>query len=130
MKQIGNLKIEWGETTFVATYLGAVQINVREVIGCTEIGKHATVGRSLIIEGFLIPDGSLVKEESLPLAIPVAGNAERFRSVEVVFDKFAFAFWLCVFEETVVGTAGIVRIDYDFPLSIQTDRSPAADILD
>jgi hypothetical protein len=112
----------------VPSQLLAVQIDVRQVVGRPEVNKQPGVGPALVVKTFLVPDRAFVKQQTVCLAIPVAGHAQRFRSVEIVLDQIALRFWFCILEiavgarlVTIVVIAAFVRIDNGSPLTIETN---------
>ena len=65
LNEIGDFKVEGREATNVLTNLLTVEINVCLIVGCSKVNKEAGVGPSLVVEGFLVPDGAFVKEQLL-----------------------------------------------------------------
>jgi len=71
------------------------------------------------------------------LRIPVAGNLQRFRLVEVILDQFAFILSLGVLEIavitwliTIIVEARLVRIDDHLPLTVESSCLSALGISD
>ena len=65
----------------------AVEPDGRALRGGAELEKQAAVRAKRVVELALVPDRPLVIEQLGALRVPVAGNLERRRAGEVVFDE-------------------------------------------
>src|SRR6266496_5103402 len=113
----------------------AVQVYIRQVIGRSEINEQTCVIFLLIIERFLVPDRTLIEEQSLILRVPIAGHIYLFGSVEIIFDQVARAFGFCVLEVTVrtrliavIVIPSLVGVDNYLPPSVEVYRVTPCDI--
>ena len=82
-----------------------------------------------------IPDGAFVVVESIVLSVPVAGNGQRRRRVEVVLDPVTGMAWRVVAKEPAIvalfgnpDVAHLVRVDDDVPLAVERGAAALQDV--
>ena len=118
----------------------AVQAHDRLVVGCPEIQEGPSPGPGRGLELLPVPDRPLIEVQLRALGVPVAGDPQFGRRVEVVFDQLG-----PVGVETPVGEEGLgvrhrvaaviviprlILVDESLPVAVQGHLLPAADILD
>ena len=123
---IGHVVVERCKTADVVADFLTVYINVAIVVHCTEIEQRMATVLLGVIERFLVPDGTLVEEQSLRLRVPVARHIHGRCLVEVVLYQVFRPLHLCVLEESpavqvhaVVVVALLLHVDDVIPLAIE-----------
>src|SRR5215813_4217865 len=109
-----DLEVERREAPFVLTDLLAVEIDVSEIVGRTEVDEEARVRFALVVKRLLVPDGAFVKEQLVCLRVPIARNLQRSRVIKVILNQVARAFRLGVLEVTIVARLITVVIKAGF----------------
>src|SRR5271155_701756 len=77
----------------------------------------------------LVPNRAFIEEQFGALRIPVAGNIQYSRGIEVVFDKVTRSLGPGIFVEAH-ARAYFVRIHDGTPGPVEADAGPARDICD
>src|SRR5215469_17898935 len=83
----------------------------------------------------LIPDNSLVVEETLSLRIPVSRHSKTWRLCKVIFNQPAILLRLSIHEIAIfldhlmkIVNSAAIRVDDDAPVSVQCERCTVIDI--
>ena len=84
-KKPGNLDIEWGEATFVASQALAVKRDYGSMVDGSEIDEIPFALKGFRTEFGAVPDASLIIIELFVLGVPVSGDADVSGAVEAVF---------------------------------------------
>lgn len=105
------------------------------VVGGTDVEESAGAGGGVDDDAAPVPDGPLVVEEALVLGVPVAGDGEGGRCVEVVLDAFGGMPGAQVAVEApgVAGSedadvAHLVGVDDDVPGPVERDALAREDV--
>ena len=126
---VGDFEVEGRESAFMFAQGLPVEIDASEVVGGPEIDEDASVFPLVVGKRLLVPDRTFVKEQFLLLRVPVAGNIQDIRFIEIVFDELMLVFGLGVQVEAGVE-AGFVRIDDGLPCAIQADGGAVGNVVD
>ncbi len=131
----GHFEREWREAADMLTKRHTIESDDGVVVCRAEVKENPRAGFGLIVEGPLVPDGPLVEEKIGPLRVPVAGDVEQRRLVEIVFNQIALVLRMSVLVE--IGAArmlvkivrtNLVWIDNGSPPAVQADGVPRANI--
>ena len=116
----------------MASQLLAIEIDVRDVICRAKVNEETRVFFLLIFEGFLVPDSTFVKQQTVLLSVPIPRHVQGCGGVEVIFDQITLSLRPGIFEIAVgagliaiVKVAGFIRIDNRLPFAIKADSFSA-----
>ena len=135
MQLVSDFAIKGRESALVIAGLLAIHPNVREVIRSANMEKRPRTWLALILEVFLVPEGSFIEEQRVALGVPVTRNLQRLGFREVVLDQPAAGIRLLIAEISIsaglhaeVVIAVVVGIDDHVPVAIEADRSPVVGV--
>ena len=122
----GDLHGERSETADVGGQLLTVEEHTARVVGRREVEESATILGLVHVEQPAVPDGALVVEQVGILRVPVTGDGEGHRGVEVVLHSIGRVPGLEVPEPALaipvtqdVDVTGLVRVDDGPPLTVE-----------